>query len=99
MKKYYILKRNSESLLNSYLADVPDNKPVDSTKPLILIEKAMTKDDEHYNRVMTISEGVDSLLYDIIKNNVCYDYTAAFCVPIVHVNKKACMWNDYNKFK
>ncbi len=107
MKKYYILKNNTPSLLQSYLREFGTDKieeinsRLKSSNRYILVEKTIFTDDigtsEHYTNLWTIPEGVSSLVYDITKDNVIWDYTG-FVEPLIHVNKVAMRMEEYNTF-
>lgn len=101
MKKYYILKRNSATLLNDYLCDLPITmretctKRTDFKHSLLLIEKSCPKvESEFISNVWTIEEGVSSLWQKFTKGRETYDYTG-IVAPLIHLNGTVKLFKDH----
>jgi hypothetical protein len=99
--KYYILKRTSISLIDSYYRELPIKKQsifrkqLDYSKPLILVEKAVNSDHtEVYTNAWLLDESCDEPWYKITKGRVMYDYTG-ICYPLVHVNGEVRTFKQY----
>jgi hypothetical protein len=101
MKKYYILKRTSNSLINNYLMELPKerrdkiDRKIDATLPLLLIEKTINKGVETHTNLWTIGEGVESLWTVHTKGRLMYDYTGVVS-PLIHNNGTVLTWEQYN---
>ncbi len=102
--KYYIMKRNSPAIMNDYLADIVGDKAkilkrLDSTKPLLLLEKTANKENtEHFTNMWTLGEGCESIWTEHTKGKMMYDYTG-IVYPLIHVNGTVYTWEQYNALK
>jgi hypothetical protein len=92
MTKYYILKRNNETVLRDYILELSpelrDKKFNDTSylNDLILIEKTCNKNvSEFISNVWTMNEGVPSLWQKFTKGRLTYDYTG-IVYPLIHEN-------------
>jgi hypothetical protein len=97
--KYYIIRRNSQELINDFLCEFAkvdrDRFKLDSRLPLLLIEKTCHKDNtETYTNLWTVFEGCDSNWTKYTKGRVMYDYTG-IAKPIIHVKDKKYTWEQY----
>lgn len=102
MKKYYIIKRNSDKLIESYLFELSNEqrqkieKRINKTKPLLLIEKQCNKDNsEIYTNLWTIDEGIESLYTMYTKGKLLYDYTGI--ITLVHIKENIFTFKQYSE--
>ena len=105
MKKYYILKRNSEKLRRDYLVEFEIEKrqriesKLSDKSDYLLIEKTIFKGKdggsyESYTNLWTVEDGIEGLVYSKTKNHLIYDYTG-FVHPIIHMDKKPMTFEQY----
>ena len=102
-KKYYIIKRNSQELSESYLQEfsgelrIKLEKRIKHDLPLLLIEKTCNADySETYTNLWTVHEGCEINWTKYTKGRLMYDYTGIIN-PIIHLKDKHYTWESYNE--
>jgi hypothetical protein len=102
-KKYYILKRNNENMLNDYLSEFSVEKrlkfKINKKAEFILIEKTIIKDiiggiTEKYSNLWTIDYTEEKFWLKYTKGKQMYDYTGVV-LPLIHNEGKVYTFNDY----
>lgn len=101
MKKHYILRRTTSSLTAGYLHEFSGKvrekieKQIESTKPLLLIEKTTNKDNiEEYTNMWSVEEGGEILWKKFTKGRLMYDYTGVVS-PLIHLKNRVLTFEQY----
>ena len=101
MKKYYIMHRNSNSMVNEFLCEFSKEqrdkieKRINIKLPLLLVEKTCNKDNtETYTNMWTIAEGCEINWTKYTKGRIMYDYTGII-YPLIHENGSILTWTQY----
>jgi hypothetical protein len=100
--KYYILKRYNRRLAEDVIREFPNMdqlyKQIDSTKPLLLIEKIIIGEKEFYRNIWSVEDGCEINWQKYVKGRLMYDYTGVVN-PLIHLNGEIMTWKTYSNTK